>query len=112
LIEEAIAMPSESISTSLLRAEQMQTVALLAYALASCGRGKDAEARLDEALAGRKTLDNHGQASILFAVGKAWFALGDRAKARDALTLFPHGIIGFKTRKKMAELGEASSPSQ
>jgi tetratricopeptide (TPR) repeat protein len=103
LLEQALA-GSENLSS----ADQARRIARYAYALASCGRRPEAEAKIQEALAMGATLTKDDFAGVYYFVGEAWRALGDTTKARDAfqqaVTLRPDGVTALSVQKALAKM--------
>jgi tetratricopeptide (TPR) repeat protein len=103
LLEQALA-GSENLS----RADQARRIARYAYALASCGRRPDAEAKIQEALAMGATLTKDDLAGVYYFVGEAWRALGDITNARNAfqqaVTLCPDGVTALSVQKALAKM--------
>jgi tetratricopeptide (TPR) repeat protein len=111
LMEQVLATWQEPLSTDQQRANQAHRIAKYAWALASCGRHDEAEARLQEAFAGSVAFGNRDLAVLQSLAGETWRALGDLSKARiafqDALTICPNGDVAAMARKRLAELGES-----
>jgi hypothetical protein len=84
-------------------------IAVHAWALACCGRREESEAQLQEALSGSKGFEAREVAALKTVAGVTWQTLGDLERARaafqEAAKLYPHGDVGLRARRKLAELG-------
>jgi tetratricopeptide (TPR) repeat protein len=103
LLEQALA-GSENLSC----ADQARRIARYAYALASCGRRQEAEAKIQEALAMGSSLTKDDLAGVQYFVGEAWRAMGDTIKAQaafqEAVTLCPDGVTALSVQKALAKM--------
>jgi len=110
LVEKVIAALRGKAQSEQSRIFLAQCLALSAWALASCGNRKDAEARLDDAFAVSNSLGKDDLAGLLHLKGVTWLALGDSEKARSAfqqaLEVFPHGGIALQARRELTKLGQ------
>ena len=111
LMEQVLATWHEPLSTEQQRANQAHRIAKYAWALASCGRRDEAEARLQDAFAESVAFGNRDLAVLQSLAGETWRALGDLSKARiafqEAIAICPDGDVAAGARKGLAELGES-----
>ena len=95
-------------SKGLSRADMARRIARYAYALGSCGRRQETEAKIQEALAMGATLKKDDLAGVNYFVGEAWRALGETTKARaafqEAVTLRPDGVTALSVQKALAKM--------
>jgi tetratricopeptide (TPR) repeat protein len=110
LMEQALAA-TDLQSTSYGRdSDRMTRIALYAWALAACGRRPEAEARMQEALAGAASLKDAERAGVLYFAGEAWRAMGEWRKARatfqEALMLSPEGPAATGSQKALKRMRE------
>jgi tetratricopeptide (TPR) repeat protein len=110
LVEQAMANLKRKSQSKQDRIFLAHCSAVDAWALASCGRREEAEARLEDAFAESNSLGKDDLAGLLQLKGETWLALGDsemaQASFQQALGLFPYGSIGMLARRKLARLGE------
>jgi tetratricopeptide (TPR) repeat protein len=103
LLEQAFAT-----SRAVSRADQARRTGRYAYALAACGRQKEAEARIQEAIFQAEGLKRSDQAGVHYFVGEAWRSLGNTAKARtefdQAVALSPDGVTALSAKKAMGKM--------
>jgi len=111
LLEEAMNSDREPAQTYEQRADDIRRVARYAWALASCGRRSEAEARINEALAGSTGFKNRDLGGVQYYVGEAWRVLGESRKAKEAfdqaLSLSPQGAVATSTNRALAKLRTA-----
>jgi tetratricopeptide (TPR) repeat protein len=83
-----------------------------ARALASCGRRAEAEAKLQEAMAGAEKFGSRDRAWLHFYAGKTYLALGDLKKARteyqEANKLQPYGNIALHVKRRLSEIASSN----
>ena len=86
----------------------VQCTAVHAWALASCGRHEEAEARLREVSDESIGFKARDKAGLWHLAGVTWQVLGDRENARaafqTALTLHPFGDNALRARKKLSDM--------
>jgi len=108
LVEQVVADLKKKTQSQQNRMFLAQCMAVHAWALASCERGEEAEARLEDAFAGSDSLAKDDLAGLLHLKGATRLALGDselaRAAFEQALALFPYGTIAIQARREIAKL--------
>jgi tetratricopeptide (TPR) repeat protein len=91
---------------------QAHRIAHHAWALASCGRRAEAEAKLQEAMSGSDAFETRLLAWLWFYAGKTYLALDDLEKARTAFqkanSLQPYGDIAVYVQKRLLEVAKRS----
>lgn len=91
--------------------DSAEKIGMHAYALAACGRTGEAEMRLEESLSEFGSFDRRERAALCHIAAETWCSLGNLPNARaallEALRLHPSGDIGFRVRRKLAEIGAA-----
>jgi tetratricopeptide (TPR) repeat protein len=93
-------------------AMQAHRIAHHAWAFACCGRRAEAEAKLEEAMAGCDAFEIRLLAWLWFYAGKTYLALDDLEKARTAFqkanSLQPYGDIAVYVHKRLLEIAKRS----
>jgi hypothetical protein len=91
-------------------ADYVRRLGRYAWALAACGRRQEAEAKIQEALAGSNGLKARDLAGVHYFAGEAWRSLGEWKKARAAfdetLRLSPDGSGAIEAKKALAKMRE------
>ena len=108
LLEQAMATPARQSTAYGQRSDEAKRAARYAWALASCGRKKDAETQIDAALSKALGLKDSDLAGVHYFIGEAWKACGATNKAREALQqairLRPEGVTAIGAKKALAKL--------
>ena len=109
LVEQVMANLKKKRNAAQQRTFMAHCIAVRAWALACCGRREESETRLQEALSGSKGFEAREVAALKTVAGVTWQTLGDLKRARaafqEAAKLYPHGDVGLRARRKLAELG-------
>jgi len=109
LLEQVMANLKKKHQSAKQRTIMAHCIAVHAWALACCGRREESEARLQEALSRSKGFEAREVAALQHLAGVTWQTLGDLERARaafqEAAKLYPHGDVGLRARRKLAELG-------
>jgi hypothetical protein len=109
LLEQAMTVPPQSTAYG-QRSDQAKRTARYAWALASCGRKTEADAKIQQALTESEGLRPRDLAGVYYFVGESWRAAGQIASARrsfqEALKLAPDGVIAIGAKKGLVKLAK------